>query len=234
MNIYSYKETGDRLRSPFTETTGDRLRLPFTETARSRRFLALHFQHAAGFMAMKELKALLTWGKFKQRLLPSAGRQTKKKSMPESPHRLIYPSSTQRTDCQVRRACHTTAHMTTPESQLKNTWLDFDTGNKVLTDQCQKTYGTKTELYSCSRHITHKSGIVRSLLVPSDPFSAVPLKPATIWEGTRRIWITHQHIWGTMNKGREPSVQQVTSFLLPSLFSSCSSKNPAWTTVLTT
>jgi len=33
-------------------------------------------------------------------------------------------------------------------------------------------YGTKTALYSCSRHITHKSGIKRSFLTPSDKPSA--------------------------------------------------------------
>jgi hypothetical protein len=36
-----------------------------------------------------------------------------------------------------------------------------------------RAYGTKTELYSCSRHITHKFGIARSLLAPSDKLSSI-------------------------------------------------------------
>lgn len=32
-------------------------------------------------------------------------------------------------------------------------------------------------MYSCSRHITHRSGIGRSLLAPSEPFSALSFEP---------------------------------------------------------
>jgi hypothetical protein len=39
------------------------------------------------------------------------------------------------------------------------------------------SYGTKTALYSCSRHITHISGIRRSLLAASDSSSAFSFKP---------------------------------------------------------
>lgn len=39
------------------------------------------------------------------------------------------------------------------------------------------TYGTKTALYSCSRHITQRSGIGLSFLLLSDPFSAFPFDP---------------------------------------------------------
>lgn len=40
-----------------------------------------------------------------------------------------------------------------------------------------RAYGTKTELYSCSRHITHKSGVTLSLFVESNPLSASPFEP---------------------------------------------------------
>lgn len=153
--------------------------------------------------------------------------------MPESPHCLIYPSSTQRTDCQVRRACHATAHMTTPESQSTNTWLDFDTENKVLKDQCQKPTGRKLNCIPAPNisHINLASfGLYWCHLIHSQPCH-LNLQP---YEKEQDKFECHISTRGTMNKGREPSVQQVTSFLLPSLFSSSSSKNPAWTTVVTT
>lgn len=40
-----------------------------------------------------------------------------------------------------------------------------------------RAYGTNTELYSCSKQITHKSGINLSFLVPSNPLSALPFEP---------------------------------------------------------
>jgi len=40
-----------------------------------------------------------------------------------------------------------------------------------------RTYGTKTALYSCSRHMTQRSGIKGSLLVVSDALSSFSFEP---------------------------------------------------------
>lgn len=51
--------------------------------------------------------------------------------------------------------------------------------NNILTNKEKIAYGTKTELYSCSRHMTQRSGIERSLLALSGAllvFSSVPEK----------------------------------------------------------
>lgn len=55
-----------------------------------------------------------------------------------------------------------------------------------------RAYGTNTELYSCSKQITHKSGINLSFLVPSNPLSALPFEPENEEKGTTNLYDTYR------------------------------------------
>lgn len=89
----------------------------------------------------------------------------------------------------------------------------------------QWTYGIKTALYSCSRHITHKSGNSRSLLVPSNTCSALSSWPAHKISNIINLYPSIHCM-----KSHNVDTQSTFTVLFGSL-SSCS-KNPAQTNIL--
>lgn len=72
-------------------------------------------------------------------------------------------------------SCHASGvNMTHNEKRRGKKWKIGPASNstKIKWKCCWSAYGTKTALYSCSRQITHRSGISLSLFVLSDPFSS--------------------------------------------------------------